>query len=76
MDRYNRHAATNEDLRDMDEDDIADEGYILNKVRAENEEPVRISPHISRFLRPHQVCKHHIWFHTQSLHMALLWEYE
>jgi hypothetical protein len=54
--RYNRHVHTNDERLDMDEDDIAKEGFILNKVRADNEEPVRICPDISRFLRPHQVC--------------------
>ena len=40
----------------MDEDDIANEGYILNKARQEDEEAIRIAPSISKVLRPHQVC--------------------
>ncbi|KAG0626550.1 hypothetical protein M758_2G134500 [Ceratodon purpureus] len=54
--RYNRHVHKNDELLDMDEDDIAEEGFILNKIRADNEESVRISPHISHFLRPHQLA--------------------
>jgi len=53
--RYNRNTHINDQLLDMDEDDIAGEGFILNKARADDEEPVRICPHISRFLKPHQV---------------------
>lgn len=54
--KYNRNTHINDQLLDMDEDDVAEEGYILNKARADDEEPVRICPHISRFLKPHQVC--------------------
>lgn len=54
--RQNRHMHISDELLDMDIDDIAEEGFILNKARADNEEPVRISPHISAVLRPHQVC--------------------
>lgn len=53
--KYNRNTHINDQLLDMDEDDIADEGFILNKARSDDEEPVRICPHISLFLKPHQV---------------------
>ncbi|XP_024393599.1 protein CHROMATIN REMODELING 20 isoform X2 [Physcomitrium patens] len=54
--RQNRHMHISDELLDMDIDDIAEEGFILNKARADNEEPVRISPHISAVLRPHQLA--------------------
>lgn len=54
--QYNRNTHINDQLLDMDEDDITEEGFVLNKARADNEEAVRICPHISRFLKPHQVC--------------------
>lgn len=54
---YNlQQAHYNAELLDMDEDDIANEGYILNKARQEDEEAIRIAPSISKVLRPHQVC--------------------
>lgn len=54
--RHKQQAHYNAELFDMDEDDIAKEGYILNKARQEDEEAVRIAPSISHVLRPHQVC--------------------
>jgi transcriptional regulator ATRX len=45
----------NEEL-ELCNDDIAAEGYVLNKARQEDEEIVRIAPSISGHLRSHQLA--------------------
>jgi transcriptional regulator ATRX len=47
----------NEEL-ELCNDDIAAEGYVLNKARQEDEEIVRIGPFISGHLRSHQVSSY------------------
>ncbi len=47
----------NEEL-ELCNDDIAAEGYVLNKARQEDEEIVRIAPSISGHLRSHQVSSY------------------